>query len=748
MLKIIFVFTVVVFGWCNVFGQGLVDTPSAHLLQRIDQSKVDTSRVKFLLALSKQLILRSGAGKLQIDSAYAFEKQAETVSRQARDPKNLGRSILMAALIENKKGDRDKGLKLTQRALSYFTRINDLKDEAEAAIIIGQHYVLSEKEIPKRLYYYKVAVDLFRRANEKERLATTLVDLADLQQFTIDDIGALKNLREALNIYKEIGFTRLTNVYDLIGKVLFELGDKEDALRYELLAERSALAVKDTTLQMSTLYHRLSECYAGLLNYKKAIFFSEQALKVAKKYRDSNYMFVNIYGQANLHFLTNEPGKAIPLLDNISSWLDPKSSDDSSTAIGINCMYVKNYTCLKNYAKARIYLNKLPVYFKTGDDAILILDARLYYLMNTRQYKACYPYLKANKRITDSAKYTRGTLKNELYWFRADSALGKYYDAIKHYQRNRQVSDSIFTITKNRQVAFLQIEFETEQKEQNIALQAKNIQLLKNNAALNSQRQNVRFSVLAVILTLTLVVLGFGYSRYRLKQRNNLLLEAKQDEVYHSNLLLQGMVTEKEWLLKEVHHRVKNNLQIVMSLLSSQSAYLENTAAIEAIRESQNRVQAISLIHQKLYKGTNVSSINMQAYVADLLEYLADSFDTNKRKIRFEKRIAPFNIDLAQAVPIGLLLNESVTNAIKYAFGDDGGQITITLEEINDELLLLAIEDNGKGFPEGFDLQDIKTLGMEMMKALSKQLGGDFKVENQAGVRISIEFHIEKAWLS
>ena len=203
-------------------------------------------------------------------------------------------------------------------------------------------------------------------------------------------------------------------------------------------------------------------------------------------------------------------------------------------------------------------------------------------------------------------------------------------------------------------------------------------------------------------------------------------------------------LNEKDWLLKEVHHRVKNNLQIVMSLLSTQSAYLQNNDAIEAIRESRNRVQSISLIHQKLYSGSNVASIDMPAYVADLIGYLRDGFDTATQGIRFEQLVEPIKIDLAQAVPLGLILNEAITNAIKYAFPKKDGHVIVGLQTLEHDTVLLTISDNGKGLPEDFDIKTSSSLGMEMMKALSKQLGGTFEIKSKSGTTITIEFQLEK----
>jgi two-component sensor histidine kinase len=139
---------------------------------------------------------------------------------------------------------------------------------------------------------------------------------------------------------------------------------------------------------------------------------------------------------------------------------------------------------------------------------------------------------------------------------------------------------------------------------------------------------------------------------------------------------------EKEWLMKEIHHRVKNNLQIVISLLSTQSNYIDNDIAYNAIRESQHRMQAISLIYQKLYQSENLARVDIRSYIAELVTYLRESFDTDPR-IRFELDIVPLDLEVTRAVPLGLILNEAITNAIKYAFPDERtGKISICLKGI------------------------------------------------------------------
>jgi two-component sensor histidine kinase len=166
----------------------------------------------------------------------------------------------------------------------------------------------------------------------------------------------------------------------------------------------------------------------------------------------------------------------------------------------------------------------------------------------------------------------------------------------------------------------------------------------------------------------------------------------------------------------------------------------DNAAALTAIHDSQHRVQAMSLIHQKLYGSGNLSSIDMSFYIRELVSYLADSFDTGQR-IRFELDIKSLEMDVSQAVPLGLILNEAITNSIKYAFPDNrDGIISISLSPTSPQYCLLSIADNGIGMPQHFNNKKPGSLGMSLMTGLSEDLDGNFSIQNNNGTTIKILF--------
>ena len=206
---------------------------------------------------------------------------------------------------------------------------------------------------------------------------------------------------------------------------------------------------------------------------------------------------------------------------------------------------------------------------------------------------------------------------------------------------------------------------------------------------------------------------------------------------------VQTALREKECLLKEVHHRVKNNLQIVNSLLFLQSEHIDDPKILEMFRESQSRVRSMALIHERLYQSENLGEIDFAQYIRDLTKRLSGAYRIGRTPIMMNVRAADIYLDISTAVPCGLLINELVSNALKYAFpsGDDlpSPRIDVEMRNENDEIVIL-VSDNGIGFPEGVDWHHSKTLGLQLVSLLTRQLEGTVEMEVNHGTTFRITF--------
>ncbi|MGV6860808.1 MAG: PAS domain S-box protein [Putridiphycobacter sp.] len=209
--------------------------------------------------------------------------------------------------------------------------------------------------------------------------------------------------------------------------------------------------------------------------------------------------------------------------------------------------------------------------------------------------------------------------------------------------------------------------------------------------------------------------------------------------IENQNKLLES-VHEKEVLLKEVHHRVKNNLQIINSILNLQSSYVSDPKILEIILESQNRIRTMSYIHESLYQTENFSSINFKEYIANLLNNLIYSYQINKN-VTIVRDIDKVNLHLDQAISCGLILNELITNALKYAFPDEmKGSLLIKIKDLPENKVELVVQDSGIGLPENFDLESTESLGLSLVHTLVDQIDGEVFVKNDNGTKFLIIF--------
>ena len=203
---------------------------------------------------------------------------------------------------------------------------------------------------------------------------------------------------------------------------------------------------------------------------------------------------------------------------------------------------------------------------------------------------------------------------------------------------------------------------------------------------------------------------------------------------------LKDSLQEKEWLLKEIHHRVKNNLNIVSSLLKLQSQYIEDDWALALFRESQNRIKAMGLIHEKLYQSLDLRRIAANDYIAKLAITLLDSYNVSSHRIQLKLDLAEIWFDPDTAIPCGLIINELVTNSLKYAFPQaKAGEIYIKLSD-DSKLLNLIVSDNGIGLPPNFNIEEVESLGLQLVYNLTEQLDGNLEILGNKGTAFKISF--------
>jgi PAS domain S-box-containing protein len=212
------------------------------------------------------------------------------------------------------------------------------------------------------------------------------------------------------------------------------------------------------------------------------------------------------------------------------------------------------------------------------------------------------------------------------------------------------------------------------------------------------------------------------------------LLESREDDLRRS-------LREKETLLKEVHHRVKNNLQIISSLLRIQEQSLEDSEASAALKDSQHRVYSMALIHERLYGGQQMDEIDFGEYTRALVNAVFSSYSERAVQIVSRFNTAPVRLNIDQAIPCGLILNELITNAIKYAYpSGQNGEILVELSETEGGRVSLTVSDQGVGLPESFDWNALKSMGLPITDMLAKQIGGALSVRSQAGTAFTLEF--------
>ncbi|MBZ2166507.1 PAS domain-containing sensor histidine kinase [Methanobacterium spitsbergense] len=223
-------------------------------------------------------------------------------------------------------------------------------------------------------------------------------------------------------------------------------------------------------------------------------------------------------------------------------------------------------------------------------------------------------------------------------------------------------------------------------------------------------------------------------------ERSILLIANDITESKKAEKEIKSSLKEKENLLREIHHRVKNNMQIISSLLNLQTKYVNDAEAINVLQESQNRVKSMAMIHEKIYQSNDLEEINFADYIQSLISNLFYTYNIDKNLVKSTFKIENITLNMETAVPCGLIISELISNSLKYAFPNKmHGDITVSLKSIEDTYELM-IKDNGIGLPEGLDLNNLESLGLLLVKVLTEQIEGELIINSENGTEFKIRF--------
>ena len=650
-----------------------------------------------MLYFSRKLLLLSVVLFVAL-FAVAQSKEQCLRDKILTEQTDTGRAYLLGQLAWNIKfSNPDEAFRLADEEIKLAEKHKHFGYMADGYRIKGFILVVQSKLVDG-LSMYNLALQYARKAGNKVEEASCLSLVAGMYQDKGDYDQALSYYLHGLKVAKRTSdHNMIAILYNNTASLLAEAGRPPSqslpyfhkALMHDTLVKKGSFAGM-ISINIAADYHRGGNKPLSELYIKKAINYAEREGSGRYNYATINYEIGNIYLESGRYQEAEE------YLTGSLRVLDSLQMPDNSLRplLALSKLYIKQYT-----------IDKAEVCAKR-----LLKDA-----------------------IKQQAKFYMGEAYKVLS--QIERSRKRYQLALVYYEKYTQWNDSVFNETKERSIANVQAQGLLKQKELEMRLNVK--QQLRENDILKMSNKNLRNErIIAFGVAITFLILGiFVYTAYAAKRKQNKQLEKQQ-------LIIQNQSVEKDVLIREIHHRVKNNLQIVSSLLNLQANSVSDASALEALRESHNRVKTISIIHQKLYSFDGLSVILLEDYIQQLWSHLRKVYNAGHIDVRLNILPKGLMLDMEKAIPIGLIVNELITNTVKYAFTehDQDAHIDISCSDNGDGFYTLTVADNGKGMPEGFDPATSPNLGYRIMNELSRQLKGTAKFSTISGTCFTLVF--------
>ena len=505
--------------------------------------------------------------------------------------------------------------------------------------------------------------------------------------------AALDILLKSIPFIPEENAIRRAEIFARVAQIYRLIGDLDKAIAYELKSDQISVAknirrnLAAGNARLGELYYRKGQDSLSRVHLEKAIPYA-----IERKY-DS----------------------ALLTAYSVMALLDLQSGDLHS---------------------ARDYVHKAESVF----ERIPQHDNREnYYTAQVRLLRKEGKYVRAKYWLDTFLAYAneRNSISTRVKVYRELRAL---YAETANWKAASELADSIeqmqrqMTYGDQKQLVYdLEAKYQTDLK--NAEIQRLTNEKLINRLEIEKQRRHVWMLIGGLILAL-MAILGSWFA-FRTKQQANRELRQLNDE-------LKRALDQNTLLVKEIHHRVKNNLQVVSSLLNLQGMFEKDEAVIHAINAGKDRVQSISLLHKTLYNNQDLKSVNVRPYFTELIEHLVNSYLGADHDLDLTMRIGNFQLDVDTLVPLGLIANELITNTFKYAFHQcDKPKLDFTL--LNDgDRVTMAVKDNGPGLQINSLPRRSRSLGMQLISSFAERLEAEIKIDNTEGCHVSLQFDVAK----
>lgn len=689
-----------------------------------------TAKISQDSALFAKAYLQLGKAHFSVDNegAYTHFQEGLLYLDSTDTPLKWAEMMQNLGFASYKLGKYAEALTHYKSTESVYQQLGDPDQKANIQRKLGQTYDRLD-HFEQAFIHFQKSYDAFLSADKIDsmRLAGLFVDIGSVYSRQSNIPEALDYMKRSVKIFERINnLTHLPYALNNIGATYIREGNYPLALEY--LQKSLHLAEKGGMTRLACSSNsNIGGVHISLKHYEKALPYLKKSVALAKEINNKAYWASNTRKLGTAYEYLGDTAAAMVHYQK-SLEIDRETGakhglGSAHRSIGELLMNQGKYELAYSHLEGALELSKEVGDVKTLSHTYSLLGE---WALKQGQWKWAVSSCLKGLSLMEEIHMFRQIESNCNCLWRAYEKLGNHQAVAVYLKQYMEARDSLFNEEKLKEFTRLEMQYQFDVEKEKIALHQE-----QKDAAIASQmrRQRLIRDTFLGGLIAGAIILALLWRSYRLKQRTNHQLSVQKNTI-------QQALNEREVLLKEIHHRVKNNLQVVSSLLGLQSRTIEDPAALDAIEEGRNRVRAMALIHQNLYQEENLVGVHLPEYIQQLTENLIASYRVDQDHIQLIHKVAPISLDVDVLIPLGLILNELISNALKHAFTDrSAGQIEVQVQQAETGLEVL-VKDNGIGLPTGFKPEQVKSMGFKLIRSFISKMEGKLEIASIGGTQI------------